>query len=275
MKKYAIGIPTLNRLDLLYPAMLYYEIDFPNTKKFIVDNGKQDLGWNLDKVNALIFENEENIGVAASWNKLCKAIFEEHEYAIILNDDIYLGKQEWQIDSFFNWLEISNSDADFFIGPKDWCAFIIPKKTYEEVGDFDERFFPAYYEDNDYATRMKLMGKKVEMIPFLDPAVFRSSETLKKDAGIKSDVTRQKYIEKWGGVPGQELPNAFVVKYERTTIICNENPTSEFLRMPNGEVFKVDLNSIEVFDLEKMKEYLYGCDRLIVFNQETLIDANA
>jgi len=221
MKKYAIGIPTLNRLDLLYPALLYYEIDFPNTKKIIVDNGNQDLGWNLDKVSAMVIENEKNVGVAASWNQLCKAIFKEHEYALILNDDIYLGRQGWQIDSFFTWLDMQTlengplSRADFFVGPKDWCAFIISKKCYEEVGEFDDRFFPAYYEDNDYAMRMKLMGKKIETVPFLDPSVFRGSESMKKDSGINGEESKKKYIEKWGGLPGEEMKNAIVMRLKK------------------------------------------------------------
>ena len=226
MKKYAIGIPTLNRMDLLYPAMLYYEIDFPNTEKFIVDNGNQDLGWNLENISATIIENEKNVGVAASWNQLCKAIFKEHEYALILNDDIYLGRQEWEINSFFDWLEINLGiedkigvinaiTADFFVGPKDWCAFIISKKCYEQIGEFDDRFFPAYYEDNDYAMRMKLMGKKLEIIPFLEPLVFRASDSMKKDSEIKGDESKKKYIEKWGGLPGEEMKNAIVMRLKR------------------------------------------------------------
>jgi len=306
MKKYAIGIPTLNRLDLLYPAMLYYEIDFPNTKKFIVDNGNQDLGWNLDKVSATIIENEKNIGVAASWNQLCRQIFKEHEYAIILNDDIYLGRQDWCIDSFFTWLDMQTlenkplSRADFFVGPRDWCAFIIPKKTFEDVGDFDERFFPAYYEDNDYAMRMKLMGKKIEILPFLDPALFRSSETIKKDSGIKAEESKKNYIQKWGGIPGEEMKSGIVMKDKGNTVIAfNSNCGGEF--NPEKDLFgpEYDYASIfnegmiiqaigsekiidnfkngvyEHFHINKIHEYL-NCDRLLVVSQgEIIIDAKS
>lgn len=300
MKKYAIGIPTLNRLDLLYPAMLYYEIDFPNTKKFIVDNGNQDLGWNLDKVNATIIENEKNVGVAGSWNQLCREIFKEHEYALILNDDIYLGRQEWGIDSFFTWLDINKPDADFFVGPRDWCAFIIPKKTFEDVGDFDERFFPAYYEDNDYAMRMKLMGKKIEIVPFLDPAVFRSSETIKKDSeSCKPEQSKKEYIQKWGGLPGEEMKSGIVIKDNGKTVIafnsnCSEfNPQKHFfgpdydyasifnegmiIQATNSEnIINNFKNGIyEPFHINKIQEYL-NCDRLFVISQgEIIIDAKS
>jgi hypothetical protein len=310
--KYAIGIPTLNRLDLLYPAMLYYQIDFPNTEKFIVDNGNQDLGWNLDKVSATIIENENNVGVAASWNQLCKAIFKEHDYAIILNDDIYLGRQEWQINNFFTWLEMNYDKvftADLFVGPKDWCVFIISKKCYEAIGEFDERFFPAYYEDNDYAMRMKLMGKKMEIFPFLDPAIFRSSETMKKDSEIKGEESKKKYIKKWGGIPGEEMKNAVVFRlkpkkldnnHQDITIIafnasCNNidamlvgtdkvisslynisliSRTISIIGSSNDAIEKFFNNDYEPFDINKMSEYR-DCERLIIVNEnEVIIDAN-
>jgi hypothetical protein len=290
MKKYAIGIPTLNRIDLLYPAMLYYEIDFPNTEKFIVDNGNQDLGWNLDKVSATIIENEKNVGVAASWNQLCKAIFKEHEYALILNDDIYLGRQEWSLNSFFTWLEI-NPIADFFVGPKDWCAFLISKKCYKQVGDFDERFLPAYYEDNDYAMRMKLMGKKIEIVPFLDPSVFRASESMKKDSEIKGEESKKKYIEKWGGLPGEEMKNAIVMRLNQDITVIAFNASCNNIKIvsslynialisrtvgsSNDAAEKFFNGDYEPFDISKISEYR-NCERLIIVNEnEVIIDANA
>ena len=37
--KFAIGIPTLNRYDLLKPCLMLYERDFPNIDIFVLDNG--------------------------------------------------------------------------------------------------------------------------------------------------------------------------------------------------------------------------------------------
>jgi hypothetical protein len=42
-KSFAIGIPTLNRFDLLHPALMFYKQDFPNTKIYVVDNGNQNI----------------------------------------------------------------------------------------------------------------------------------------------------------------------------------------------------------------------------------------
>ena len=42
---FAIGIPTLNRADLLNPVLKKYAADFPDTKIYVVDNGNQDIDF--------------------------------------------------------------------------------------------------------------------------------------------------------------------------------------------------------------------------------------
>jgi GT2 family glycosyltransferase len=173
--KFAIGIPTINRLDLLHPALLFYLRDFPTTKIYVVDNGKQNISAKIKHPNIIVIENEKNMGVASSWNKLCDLIYKENDYAIILNDDIYWGKKDWEIDNL-----LSNYNKDLYNTTQDWCVFILPKKTYEEVGLFDVRFFPAYYEDNDYAYRIIFFFLSLFKIPFLNPFVYQSSQTTQK-----------------------------------------------------------------------------------------------
>lgn len=211
---FAIGIPTLNRADLLIPALLYYKNDFPNTEIFIIDNGKQNLNEiclraGIVKLsNVQVVEPEQNIGVAASWNNLCRKIFQNCGHAIILNDDIYWGRKEWEVEMFIK----GNTDKHLITTPLDWCNFILPKKTFEEVGEFDEEFFPAYFEDNDYAYRMKLQGKSLYKVPFLIPQVHRVSQTMDKEGvGFEFQYVRdgfrnnkKRYVEKWGGEPDCE-----------------------------------------------------------------------
>lgn len=199
-KKFAIGIPTLNRLDLLLPALHFYaEHDFKNVKIFVVDNGDQKISHNYPNVKVLV--QERNIGVAASWNLLCDKIFEEHEYALILNDDIYLGKNEQQI----NFL-LQQYKTDLATSIEDFCCFVLSKDCFSKVGRFDEEFYPAYYEDNDYAYRAKLKGFRVWPIPFLIPSIYRNSQTLEKAIQISQYVAinKQRYIDKWGGEPSKE-----------------------------------------------------------------------
>jgi GT2 family glycosyltransferase len=209
MKKFGIGIPTLNRADLLIPAIKKYVNDFPEVDIHIIDNGKQEILNKLlidkeiyeSRRNIYLIENEKNIGVGASWNMLCYFIFSRCENALILNDDIYLGKSKSEIERL-----IDKKNNSFITATPDWCAFIISKKIYESVGKFDECFYPAYYEDNSYAYRMKLKGINHHKTPYLNPIEYRVSQTIEKDKSIFDYRTKNKelYIQMWGGLPERE-----------------------------------------------------------------------
>ena len=83
---FSIGIPTLNRADLLIPSIEKYIEDFPGVDIHIIDNGNQNLKF--DYPNVHIYEEKNNLGVAASWNKLCKIIFINKSWSLIINDDV-------------------------------------------------------------------------------------------------------------------------------------------------------------------------------------------
>jgi GT2 family glycosyltransferase len=201
-KTFAIGIPTLNRYDLLKEALCKYVHDFPNTEIYILDNGSQGITNDFYGLNVTVISVKENMGVSKSWNWLCSQIFSCHDYALILNDDIYLGKTEEQIND----LLMDCDDQDFIVGTGTWCAFLLSADTFNDVGKFDEWIFPAYFEDNDYHTRMKLAGKSYFQTEFLNPVIYRNSQTILKDSTINNRFNDNKnyYISKWGGEPGKE-----------------------------------------------------------------------
>ncbi len=220
---FAIGIPTLNRIDLLLPALLMYASDFPNTKIFIYDNGDQSI---IDKLvgikklcnntydalkNIYVFGGDgNNKGVAGAWNALCDVAFVEHTHILMLNDDIYLGKEEAQIQALLGFIEnpFVPTGYNFVLCEEefDWCSFILSKKTWEKV-TFDPTFFPAYYEDNDAEYRMKLEGMKITRFGFLNPVIFRRSMTIMKEPTLLDaykEKNKEYYIKKWGGEPNKE-----------------------------------------------------------------------
>lgn len=197
---FALGIPTLNRADLLNDALKKYVLDFPDTKIFIVDNGGQRI---FEHENITMLRPLTNAGVARSWNMLCTEIFKlKIPNAIILNDDVYLGKKQDDVKNFIS----ENGHRDLIATNQDWCVFVMPEKTFKKVGGFDEEFFPAYYEDNDFAYRMKLLGLSETTSNFLNPLVFRKSQTMAKDfSTVKDfDINKNRYIDKWGGLPEHE-----------------------------------------------------------------------
>lgn len=205
MAKFGIGIPTYNRWDLLRASLEKYAVDFPNVEIHILDNGQQKIPYFDSTQNICIHEMDKNIGVAGGWNYLIDKIFENNDYALILNDDIYLGKTESQINAL-----IEKQDFSLIVTPLDWCAYIITKKTWELVGKFDEGFFPAYCEDCDYHWRMIKKGLNLSKSSNLIPEIYQSSMTMAKNPELfyKANHKNKQYFKsKWGSYPEEILPD--------------------------------------------------------------------
>src|SRR6185295_2582221 len=45
------------------------------------------------------------------------------------------------------------------------AALLVRRSAYEEVGGFDSRFYPAWYEDVDFCKRMKAAGWRIYFDP--------------------------------------------------------------------------------------------------------------
>lgn len=197
---FAIGIPTLNRWDLLMPTLHLYLADFPSIKIYVLDNGNQPC--DVIHPNIEYIKEPENIGVAASWNKLAKRIFADgHPFSLIMNDDIYLGKKEHDIQNLLHY----HGNGKLFVTLKDFCVFLLPKTTFECIGEFDENF-KCYYEDSDYNYRLQLKHFKPLRWGALTPIVYRENSTGDKKPEVHkwSLQSKQYYLKKWGGMPGQE-----------------------------------------------------------------------
>lgn len=92
-----------------------------------------------------------------------------------------------------------------------FSAFMISKEASEQVGEFDEIFAPAYFEDNDIHRRLNLLEIKAIVYP---PAMFyhygsRTQNEAQEDGqpivpGGLFENARANFSKKWGGLPGQE-----------------------------------------------------------------------
>jgi GT2 family glycosyltransferase len=208
---FAIGIPTLNRADLLLPTVAkYITEDFKDIEIHIIDNGKQDLSFLNVFPNVIVYEQDQNIGVAASWNKLCKIIFEKHNHALIINDDVYLGYNTDVVNSVIEKYEYSLVQS--YVS---WSVILMSKYMYDYIGEFDEIFHPAYYEDSDYLYRMKLKGIRQDVEAELNPQTVRISMTQERDPELVNasmQANRLRYIEKWGNSP---LLETFLTPYNK------------------------------------------------------------
>lgn len=195
---FQIGIPTINRCDLLNPALQEYVDRFPNTRIHVWDNGA--VQGIMQHPNVIVHRSDTNIGVSGAWNKLCELIFWESSHAIILNDDVVLKSTEEEICKY-----VSENKFDFLL----WCgfsSFLFPKQTFESIGDFDEKFYPAYFEDNDYIRRLIVAKKNIIHHDVLEFIEVEKSGSIKKNPSLNHlfETNRQYYHEKWGGSPWNE-----------------------------------------------------------------------
>lgn len=184
--------------------------------------------------------NEERWGFQKSVNFGVNDAFERgFDVALVCNNDIVLHPEAiWRISERFgkedvamvtcmdvrgevterqlNPLGVSQISAKDKEGVEEsnhpnFSAFALSRECWEMVGEFDELFEPAYFEDNDYHYRMKLAGVKAVVYP---PALFyhygsrtqnEANETgLPCVSGGMFENSRALYVKKWGGVPGEE-----------------------------------------------------------------------
>ena len=196
----AIGIPTINRADLLDEALQVYKDTFYGRHQLIIDNGNQPI--QTYSGDQKVLKMPQNLGVSGSWNLIMKTLKNKgYTHVAILNDDVVWKKTADQVEEF-----IQSNPADFYQGTGTWCCFVLPVNTFDEVGGFDEGFAVGYYEDNDFNTRMARKGKKVLVNPMFNPEVYRNSSTIAKNPSLNTyfDKNKQRYIDKWGGLPTQE-----------------------------------------------------------------------
>lgn len=201
---FAIGIATINQYNLLKSFLLKYNIQFPLTDIFIIDNGNQGIKEDKELSGKLesVYVPQSPLSVAASWNYLCKAIFQIHTHAFILNDDVWVDKTEYEL---YNYLTLWQ-DFNFFVSQKGYCSFVISKKCFKEIGQFDENFKGAYFEDNDYSRRMYLSKVDELRTSFLNPRIYNESSSIKKDQSLNVNFINnaEYYKSKWGGDRGGE-----------------------------------------------------------------------
>jgi len=149
-----------------------------------------------------------NLGVAASWNWACQwAWARGHDAIALLNDDLALTDQG-TLFRFRDAVECEPRQLYFLVG-RGFSAACLTRTVWDEVGEFDEGFWPAYMEDCDYHWRAKLRG-----IPAGDldiPSEHVGSMAIRSDTELEAIVSRlfwprhARYQAKWGGYPGREV----------------------------------------------------------------------
>ena len=199
-------IPTLCRYDLLVKLIQSVEqgSELPD-EYIIVDNGRT---LDIELVREIV-ESERylpihlvvpgiNWGVARSWNYAINMADEkgtESGGIVISNDDVLFNKETFA--------EMANTVKFHpFADGLQWALFAQNSECKRRVGLYDQKFYPAYYEDTDYLIRMA----RADIVPFnalstpVNHVGWATTRGSKDAAWINymREKNRQYFIQKWG-----------------------------------------------------------------------------
>lgn len=174
-----LTVPVLNRYDLL--ARMIKSIDYPVRDLLIIDNGSQyepdDYPGNEFVRNWWLLTMPSNLGVPGSWNLGIKSFPHDRVWTFASNDMWFRpGDLETLSQAHSGSLTLSQYQPHFH-------TFAVGEDVVDRVGLFDERFYPAYCEDNDFQRRVQFAGfpiVRVDVAPGHD-----NSSTLAADPRLQ------------------------------------------------------------------------------------------
>lgn len=180
----------------------------------IIDNSETGAAYTALKHltaynNVHILPRAENI-LSGAWNDLMTLW--PDDYIIIANDDVKPHKHS--IEALIG-AAMARPDVAMWNGSghsgNSYSFFLLRKWAYQQVGPFDERFKPAYFEDNDYDYRLRILAGLIrEEVPnatfdHVGSATVRSMDAQgRAKSHILFNKVQRYYISKWGGTPSNE-----------------------------------------------------------------------
>ena len=222
----------------------------------LADDKSTDATVNIKKTvkNLTVVRNRKNLRFLLNCNKAAKKV--KGKYILFLNNDTVVkdnwlepmislmekdktigmtgaklvypngmlqeaGGIIWKDASGWNFGHSQNPDAPEYNYVKEvdyisGACIALPTKLWKEIGGFDKRFVPAYYEDTDLAFEVRKRGLKVVYQPLSVVVHFEGvSNGTDLSSGQKQYqvVNREKFVEKWKDVLVNHFDNACHVFY--------------------------------------------------------------
>ncbi len=203
-----LGIPTLNRFDLL-DRCIDSALDgtVAPDQVLVIDNSGGQCP-RRDEPGIIYALPPRNMGVAWSWNHCAERALAASALLILSNDDVLFAP-----DTIARLLVVAENDDRraivSAIEGERYSLFWLNLHAFEDVGRFDEQFYPAYLEDNDWDYRARLRGWSRPVAPSAVQHE-RSSTIARFDADRlrahhqQHAANEARYRRKWGGMPGRE-----------------------------------------------------------------------
>lgn len=204
-----LAVPTLKRYDLLLRMLASAASGTVRPDRYvIVDNGAglrrylYDADLTLGNIGKVeVHEQDQNLGVAASWNFILE-LTEREGRVIITNDDVLFRPSTiealvWAADEDPKRQLISTRNQHV------WVCFLQRYELVKKIGWYDEGF-QAYFEDLDYKRRMELAGIPIYWQEHALVEHEGNASTTGEERRALSDASKAYYRAKWGGLEGEE-----------------------------------------------------------------------
>ena len=155
-------VPVLNRYDLL--QRMLDSVDIRVEHLLVIDNGASVMAEPLElKINdnfakATHLRMPANLGVAGSWNLGIKSFPYAHRWFIVSNDVVFGSGALEQLS------QARRDEITLTARFPHWHTFALGDEAVSQLGLFDESFFPAYFEDNDYTRRAEFVGVNIRTL---------------------------------------------------------------------------------------------------------------
>jgi len=184
----------------------------------VVDNGcRFDTEYHGPLERVEVIRPGTNEGCAAGWNRILSAASAAHDEIILANDDIVIRPDG--IELMIRQLRADHGAS--VVRGHGFSLFCLSQETWRRVGMFDERFWPAYFEDNDYQHRLTLAS--VPMPPKVVAAAGHASSATINTYNwierlrfrVRYALNRWYYVLKWGGRPGRERRTSPFVAFKK------------------------------------------------------------
>lgn len=229
-------IPTIKRYDRLRKALdTFFDGKLVPHRTILIDNGKKPspLVYIVPEDerkarNVWVMEPPTNLGVSGSVNLALRLCMGFNSLWLHSNDDVEVDP-DMLIRMYAYMVEKGPWDPDKdkrlpFVVPEYGAGSLFtiflcnPFFMVERVGFFDEAFFPAYFEDNDYARRMvaqKYIYRNLVQgacyTHYYSSTIQAYSDEEKALHNEQFSKNKAHYVEKWGGEPEFEK---FIVPFD-------------------------------------------------------------
>jgi GT2 family glycosyltransferase len=192
--------------------------------------GSCNRGAEIARGEYVVFLNNDTV-VTRNWLEALLAVFERHSDAGLAGAKLVYPDGRLQEAGGIVWRDGSawnvgrNDDPDRpefnYVREADYCSgacLMIPAALFRDLGGFDRRYAPAYYEDTDLAFAVRAAGRRVYYQPAAKVVHFEGQTSgTDESSGIKrhQDINRHAFLAKWSHVLAGHRNNGMHPELER------------------------------------------------------------